>query len=209
MSSSLARSSAPDAGRVDDGEAPRLQAQVEDRGDQVERLGRRPLVVLVFGDEATADVGGHDLGRLEMALGEGRLAGARRADQQHEREFGDRDPHRVNTASWLGAPNSACSSPRPSKPHGVAVPRRHVLGPAPEFQPGPLEAVVGVPQPAGLKIGEQRVVVAVRRGHHDQPGPRVAEQGALEMHAGDRAPDARRPRPGPPRRTRAGACRDR
>jgi hypothetical protein len=38
---------APDTGRVDDGEAPRLQAQVEDRGDQVERLGRRPLVVLV------------------------------------------------------------------------------------------------------------------------------------------------------------------
>ena len=100
-----------DIGRVDHGEAPGLEPQVQDGVDEAECLGRGPLVVLVVGDEPAADVGRDDLGRLEMPPGKGRLAGARRTDQQHQGKFGDGDPHRVNTASWVGAPSSACSSP--------------------------------------------------------------------------------------------------
>jgi hypothetical protein len=83
-------------GRIDHGHPSRHEALARDEVQDLEGVVGRRLVVLVVGDQATADVGRHDLGRLEVAGRERRLARARRADERDEREVGDRDPHRVS-----------------------------------------------------------------------------------------------------------------
>ncbi|MGX1117124.1 hypothetical protein RKD37_002487 [Streptomyces ambofaciens] len=122
-------------GRVDDGAAARGEPLARDVVQDVEGVAAGALVVLVVGDQAPAEVGGDDLGRLEVAPGEGGLAGAGGADQHDEGEVGDGQgagPHggvggahaafasfsvgasvvpRVNRASWVGGPTSGSSGP--------------------------------------------------------------------------------------------------
>ena len=122
------------AGRVDDGAAAGGQALARDVVQDVEGVLGGALVVLVVGDQAAAEVGGDDLGRLEVPAGEGGLAGAGGADEHDEGQVGDgqrtrpccrtwvsvmppsppssfvvRD--RVNTAIWVGGPTSGSSGP--------------------------------------------------------------------------------------------------
>jgi hypothetical protein len=96
---------------VDDRQLRARQALAHDRVQQVEGVVRRGLVVLVVGDEAAAEVGRHDLRRLEVLARERRLAGAGRPDQRHERQLGDLDVHRVNTPICVGGPTSSSSGP--------------------------------------------------------------------------------------------------
>ena len=49
----------------------------------------------------------------EMSGGEGGLARARHPDQRDERELGDLDDHRENTAIWVGEPTSGSDGPIP------------------------------------------------------------------------------------------------
>ena len=100
-------------GRVDDDQPAALQARLGDIMDELEGVVGRVVAVLVVVNEAARGVRRHDLGRLEMPRREGRLAGARRADQRHEAEIGDRELHRVNTPICEGAPWVASSAPRP------------------------------------------------------------------------------------------------
>jgi hypothetical protein len=44
---------------------------------------------------------------------EARLAGAGDADERDEGQLRDRDPHRRNTAIWVGCPSSSSSGPMP------------------------------------------------------------------------------------------------
>ncbi len=101
-------------GRVHHRKSPVLEACVDDRVDERERVRRDRLVVLVVRDPPSRAVRGDDLGGREMPRGEGGLARARRADEQHEREVGDVDQHRVNTPIWVGAPYASCAGPMPS-----------------------------------------------------------------------------------------------
>ncbi len=125
-------------GRVDDGATAGGEPLAGDVVQDVEGVAAGALVVLVVGDQAPAEVGGDDLGRREVALGERGLAGAGGADQHDEGEVGDGQgagPHggaaaaggahaafasfsvgvagvvRVNRASWVGGPTSGSSSP--------------------------------------------------------------------------------------------------
>ena len=106
----------------------------------VEGVAAGALVVLVVGDEAAAEVGGDDLGRLEVPAGEGGLAGAGGADEDDEGQVGDGQRAQrcrrscglspscrwssaspvgvsvsvalgVNTAIWVGGPTSGSSGP--------------------------------------------------------------------------------------------------
>src|SRR5690606_35742013 len=101
----------------------------------VEGVAAGALVVLVVGDEPAAEVGGQDLGRLEVAPGEGGLAGAGGTDEHHQGEVGDgqdaavrtrgggpgcRGGHAafasfsvpvLNTAIWVAGPTSGSSGP--------------------------------------------------------------------------------------------------
>jgi hypothetical protein len=102
-------------GGVDDGQAPARQAP---RGDEVkggEGVSRRGLVVLVVRDEPAEAVRREHFGGGEVTAGERRLAAPGGADEDDQREFGDGQRHRVNTAICVGAPTVASSSPIPSK----------------------------------------------------------------------------------------------
>ena len=120
-------------------------------------------------DEAAAEVGREDLGRLEVLAREGRLAGARRADQHDERQLRNRairsmlslleDRHLRRRA------RARIVRPDGQEAHGVAeARRRHALGPRLELGARPLEAVVAVAEavPAGKPL-EVHVVLGVRR----------------------------------------------
>ncbi len=109
---------------VDHGEQPAGQALSHDEVQELERITRRGLVVLVIGDQATACIGRHDLGGSEVLAREGGLARARRTDQHHERQLRDLEwlrhdaasPElwiRVKTAIWVGGPVAGSSTPMP------------------------------------------------------------------------------------------------
>ena len=101
-----------DVRRVHDRELPELQALPRDEVEDLEGLLRHRLVVLVVADEPAAEVGAQDLGRREVLRGERRLPRSARADQDDEGELRELDlRHRENTASCVGAPTSASSSP--------------------------------------------------------------------------------------------------
>ena len=70
--------------RIDDGQPSTRHPLPGDVVEQLERVARRVLGVLVVGDETAAEVGGNDLGREEVRARERRLAGARRADEYDE-----------------------------------------------------------------------------------------------------------------------------
>jgi hypothetical protein len=105
----------PHVGRVHHGELAALQALAHHRVQQLERVARARLVVLVVRHQAAHRVGRHDLGGSEQAPGQRGLAAARGADQHHQRELGDMQlGHRApleNSAAWVGAPTSGSSGP--------------------------------------------------------------------------------------------------
>ena len=63
----------------------------------IEGIMGRALIVFVIGDEAPAEVGREDLRRLEVLFCEGRLSASRGSGEDHERQFRNRDVHRVKT----------------------------------------------------------------------------------------------------------------
>lgn len=105
-----------DVGRVDHGEETSGEPPPQDVVQRPERIGGRGLIVLVVGHEAAEEVRRQDLRRCEVLLREGGLAAARGADQDDERDLGDVElarGHRVNTASWVGAPTVGSTAPMP------------------------------------------------------------------------------------------------
>lgn len=114
-------------GRVDHGQPPGREALGGDVVEHVERVGGGRLVGLVVGHQAAAAVGGQDLGGPEVPRREGGFAGAGRAHHQHQREVGDRQPHRNTAIAWDGPVRGAArrrrtarrgsrTSPRPRPP---------------------------------------------------------------------------------------------
>ncbi len=114
-----------DVGGVHDGEQPSAQPGADDVVQHVEGVRGRLLVVLVVGDQAPAEVRGDHLGRLEVPAGERRLAAARHAHQQHERQPGHADLSHGRTP-----PSGSAARPldRPRRPAGTSrgsrTPRR-------------------------------------------------------------------------------------
>lgn len=92
-----------DVGRVDDGEPPGREALARDVVEHVERVAADALVVLVVGDEPSAEVAGDDLGGLEVPPRERRLAGPRGADEDDERQVGDGERTSVGTGGGHAA----------------------------------------------------------------------------------------------------------
>lgn len=78
-----------DVGRVDDRTTARRESLARDVVQDVEGVPAGALVVLVVGDQASAEVRGDDLGRPEVPPGESGLARAGRPDQDDEGEVGD------------------------------------------------------------------------------------------------------------------------
>src|SRR4029079_12459422 len=80
----------------------------------VERGDGRGLVGLVVGHEAAHPVGRHDLGRTEVARGEGGLPAAGGADEHDQRGLGDVEVQRAprdSTTAWVGGPSSGSRAP--------------------------------------------------------------------------------------------------
>jgi hypothetical protein len=75
-------------GGVHDGQPAGGEPLADDVVQHLERVAAGALVVLVVGDQAAAEVGGDHLGGLEVAAGEGGLAGPGGADQHDEAELG-------------------------------------------------------------------------------------------------------------------------
>ena len=73
-----------DVGGVDDGQLHALKPLGGDEVKQRESVFGRGLIVLVVGDESSAEIRRDDFGGAEMLLREGRFAAARRADQDDE-----------------------------------------------------------------------------------------------------------------------------
>jgi hypothetical protein len=101
----------PDVGRVDDGEPPGPQAPLGDEVQDVERILGRGLVVRIVRHEAAEIVRREHLRRQEVPGRERRLAGARGPDKDDERQLGEGELHRANTAICVGGPTSGSSSP--------------------------------------------------------------------------------------------------
>ena len=79
----------PHIGCIDDGQPPVLETFLGNRPHEVECVARYRLVVAHRPTQSAALVRRNDFGRQEPARGEGRLAGARRADQHDEGEVRD------------------------------------------------------------------------------------------------------------------------
>ena len=88
---------------VHDGQPAGLQPLAGDVVQQLERLRRGGLVVLVVGHQAAAEVRRDHLGGAEMRAPEGRLARAAHADQHHQAQLRYRE-----LASHAGAPAAQC-----------------------------------------------------------------------------------------------------
>ena len=103
-----------DVGRVDDGELPTRQPSRRHEVQGGKGVVGRRLVVLVVRHERAEAIRRHHLGRLEVLAGERRLAAPGRADQDDQRQLGNRE-HRVAGHRVIGAetPPSA-SEDRPS-----------------------------------------------------------------------------------------------
>jgi hypothetical protein len=106
-----------DACRVDYGESARGHALGGDEVEKLEGIGRSRLVVRVVGDEAAAEVRRDHLRRPEVLRRERRLAGARGADEDDERELwnfelaGSISHRRSKIPIWVGAPTVPSSGP--------------------------------------------------------------------------------------------------
>ena len=74
-----------DVGGVHHGEPPPSQSHGADPVQQVECVVGGALRRWIVGDQATEPIRREDLGRREVASGEGRLAGRRDADHENER----------------------------------------------------------------------------------------------------------------------------
>ena len=101
-------------GRVDDGQAAGGQPLAGDVVQDVEGRSAGCLVVLVVGHQTAAEVAGQHLEGPEVLLGEGRLAGAARADETDQGQLRDGEPGHAalrKTAIWVGGPTSGSSSP--------------------------------------------------------------------------------------------------
>ena len=101
---------------VDHREPAARQPLADDDAEHLEGVLAGVLVVLVVGDQATAEVAGDHLVGAEVLAREARLAGAGDADQDHEARRRDRVGRhaasvRVNTASCVGGPTSGSSGP--------------------------------------------------------------------------------------------------
>ncbi len=81
-------------GRVDHGQAARLEPLAGDVMQHIECIGGGALVVLVVGDEPATVVRGEDLRGLEVLLCKRALAASRRADERNQSELRDLDSHR-------------------------------------------------------------------------------------------------------------------
>ena len=90
-------------GGVDHGEPAAAQAPGRDGVEDRECVRGRRLIRLVVGHQAPAGVGGQDLRRPEVPAGEGRLAGAGRADEDDEGELGEGEVHAGLPAALLRA----------------------------------------------------------------------------------------------------------
>ena len=105
-----------DIGGIDHREPTRGQALGCDKVQNLKGRLARTLVVFVISRQAATEVGGEDFGRLEVLTGKGRFAGARRANQDNERKFGNgQGRHRVKTPIWVGAPRVGSAGPTPRK----------------------------------------------------------------------------------------------
>jgi hypothetical protein len=96
---------------VDDREPAGGEPLARDEVQGIEGVLRRRLVVLVVGNETPERVRGEHLGREEMPGGERGLSGARRTDEHHQREHGDRHRQRLKTPICVGDPTSSSSGP--------------------------------------------------------------------------------------------------
>ena len=122
-----------------------------------------------------------DLGRAEVLGRERGLAGARWADQHHQRQLGDvvRAAHRANTPSG-SAPRPPDRRGRSVRTHRVAEALGDTAGPRRELRPGPLEAVVAMPQfPAG-RLSKRTLYSTLGVVTTTEAGPRDLEQHPLE-----------------------------
>ena len=82
-----------EVGGVDGGETPAAQPPGGGEVEQVEGVSAGGLVGLVVADQGAEEVGGEHLGRPEVLAREGGLAGAGRADEQHQRRVGQSENH--------------------------------------------------------------------------------------------------------------------
>ena len=98
-------------GRVHDRELPAREPPARDEMQRGERVGRGRLVVLIVRDEAAAIVRRQHLGGLEVLRGKRGLPAAGRSDQDHERQLGHDQLHRVNTPICVGEPTAGSASP--------------------------------------------------------------------------------------------------
>src|SRR5215510_5176009 len=93
----------------------------------IERIAGRRLVILVVRNQATAEVGGENLGRLKVLASEARLPAAGRADENHQRKLWNSDVHRLKTPICVGAPTRGSSSP--TGRNRTAYPKRSDIRP--------------------------------------------------------------------------------
>ena len=100
-----------DVGRVHDGETSGGETLSGDEFEQLEGIPGGRLVGGVVADQRPAGVGRDHLGGGEVLGREGRLAGTRRADENHQAVFGNLYAHRRNTPIWVGAPSASSTSP--------------------------------------------------------------------------------------------------
>lgn len=103
-----------DVRRVDHREPPGGEPLLRDEVEDLERVVRRPLVVLVVRNETAAEVRREDLGRQEVLPRERRLPGPRGPDEDDEREVREGDLHAsalVKSAICVGAPTSGSTGP--------------------------------------------------------------------------------------------------
>jgi hypothetical protein len=106
-----------DVGGVHHGQPPRLQPFPDDVVQQLERVRRRGLVVLVVGHQSAAEVRRDHLRRPEVGGPEGGLPGAGHPDQHDQAQLGNCQltGHEAtalpNTAICVGGPVSGSSGP--------------------------------------------------------------------------------------------------
>ncbi len=110
---------AGDVGGVDDRQASGVETQAGHVVQRVEGRHGGVLGALVVAHHAAVGVAREHLVAAEVLLRERRLARARDADEDDQRQVGQRDPPhagtslRRNRASWVGAPCSGFASPTP------------------------------------------------------------------------------------------------
>src|SRR5579864_4878680 len=63
----------------------------------IERVAGRGLIILIVANQATAEVGRENFGRLKVLASKARLPASGRADENHQRKLWNSDVHRLKT----------------------------------------------------------------------------------------------------------------